>query len=281
LVTDTGNATTNDAEAVFPIPPFEEVTAPDTLFFVPAPTPFTLTVTVQDPNGGIEPLASDTLVAAADALPPQPFDNPLGVFTTNPAGRLSLNPTPLSVVATFGLLSVNVNVDVPFTATTMGANPFPITGAATTTKLADAVFPDPPSVAATGPDTATLVPASVPRTLTVSVHDPEAGIVPPASEIDELLSTAVGTPPHELASPFGDATTRPAGRFCVNPTPDRPVSEFGFDTVNSSAVVAPSGIDDTPNALAIVGGRPTTIDALAVPPEPPSSEATAPVVLSF
>jgi len=95
-----------------------------------------------------------------------------------------------------------------------------------------------------------------------SVHDPEAGIVPPASEIDELLSTAVGTPPHELASPFGDATTRPAGRFCVNPTPDRPVSEFGFDTVNSSAVVAPSGIDDTPNALAIVGGRPRTASAM-------------------
>jgi hypothetical protein len=152
LVNDGGNATTNTALAVLPVPPLVEVTAPDTLFLVPAPTPFTLTVTAHVPNGGIEPPESDTLLAAALALPPHPFDKPVGVFTTNPAGRLSLNPTPLRVVATFGFDNVNVNVDVPFTATTEGANPFPIDGAAMTSTDALAVFPVPPVVEDTAPE---------------------------------------------------------------------------------------------------------------------------------
>ena len=62
----------------------------------------TVTRTVQVAKGGIEPFVSDTVPAAADALPPQLFDNPFGLLTTNPAGKLSLNATPVRVVATFG-----------------------------------------------------------------------------------------------------------------------------------------------------------------------------------
>jgi len=150
------------------------------------------------------------------------------VFTTNPAGRLSLNPTPLSVVATFGLLSVNVNVDVPFTATTMGANPFPITGAATTTSDAVAVFPVPPVVDDTAPDVFTLVPAEVPTTSTRTAHEPDAAIEPPDNDTDPLPATAVTNPPQEFVTPFGDATSNPAGRLSEKATPDNAVVAFGF-----------------------------------------------------
>jgi hypothetical protein len=281
LVNDGGNATITDALAVFPEPPFAELTAPDTLFFVPAPTPLTLTVTVQDPNGGIEPPDNDTVPAAALAEPPQPFDRPLGVFTTNPAGKLSLNPTPVSVVATFGFETVNVKLVVDPIGNTDFPNAFAIAGGATTTTFADAVFPVPPVVEDTAPEVFTFCPALVPTTSTFTVHEPDDGIDPPANDTDPLPATAVTEPPQPFVAPFGDATTNPAGRLSVNATPESAVVEFGFDNENVKLVGTPNATDDTPNALVMDGGDATTNDADAALPGPPSSDDTAPVVLSF
>jgi hypothetical protein len=248
---------------------------------VPAPTPFTDTVTTQDPNGGIDPPDNDTVPAAADALPPQPFDRPLGVFTTNPAGKLSLNPTPVSVVATFGLLTVKVNVDVAFTATTVGANPFPITGAATTTTLADAVLPDPPVTELTDPDVFSFCPAVAPTTSTRTEQLPDTVNVPPDNDTDPLPGTAVTAPPQVFVAPFGDATTNPAGKLSPNATPDNDVVEFGFDSENVKLTGTPAGTDPAPNDFDIDGGDATVTPSEAAFPRPPSVEDTFAVVLSF
>ena len=92
-------------------------------------------------------------------------------------------------------------------------------------------------------------------------------------------ATAVTVPPHVLASPFGVATTRPAGSVSVKPTPVSAVPAFGLVSVNVSVVVPFTGMLSVPNALAIVGGATTVRLAEAVPPVPPSVEVTALVVL--
>jgi hypothetical protein len=102
----TGGATTLMlAEAVPPVPPSLEVTAPVTLFFSPADVPVTFTENVHELLAAN--VAPDKLITLPPAVavivpPPQVPVRPLGVDTTSPAGSVSVNPTPVKTVVVFG-----------------------------------------------------------------------------------------------------------------------------------------------------------------------------------
>src|SRR5260370_4198 len=91
-----GPTTVIEAFEVLPAPPSFEVTC-TLLFFTPVEVPVTFTWNVQLPPTARVAVARLTVVEPAVAvivpLPQEP-DNPLGVATTRPAGRLSVNPTP-------------------------------------------------------------------------------------------------------------------------------------------------------------------------------------------
>src|SRR5689334_6629663 len=107
------------AEAVLPVPPSVEVTAPDVLLWTPAVVPVTFTANVHDPPAGSVPpdrlMVPEPAVAVIVPAPHEPV-SPFGFATTNPDGRLSLKPTPDSAAVAFGLLIVNVSDVDPFSA---------------------------------------------------------------------------------------------------------------------------------------------------------------------
>jgi hypothetical protein len=98
-----GATTVIDAFEVLPAPPSVEVTS-TLLLFTPAEVPCTLTVTVQLAPPARVPAESVTWLepAVAVAVPPQLFVSPLGVATTRPDGKLSVNAIPFSVTVVFG-----------------------------------------------------------------------------------------------------------------------------------------------------------------------------------
>ena len=88
------------ADAVPPVPPSVELTAPGVLFCDPAAVPVTFTLNVQDAAPASVAPAKLTLPdhAVAVMVPPAQVPvTPFGVATTIPAGKVSLNPMPLSV----------------------------------------------------------------------------------------------------------------------------------------------------------------------------------------
>jgi hypothetical protein len=124
----------------------------------------------------------------------------------------------------------------------------------------------------------------VPVTFTENVHDdPAAGdavSVPPERLMLPLPAVAVIVPPPQEPVTFGvAATTRPAGKLSVKPTPLRELKVFGLVIVKLMLVVPLSGIVLAPNDLAILGGETTVRLAEAVLPVPPLVELTFPVVL--
>src|SRR5258708_27483965 len=150
--------------------------------------------------------------ATAVAVPPQVLVSPLGVATTSPAGRLSVNATPASATALAGgLVMVKVSEVVPFSGIPDAPNALTIDGGATTSILADAVPPVPPSVDVTGPATLFLVPAVVPVTLIVKVHWVLWFKLALVKLMLLLPATAVGVVLHVFpVKPLGVATTSPA-----------------------------------------------------------------------
>jgi len=101
LAIDGGATTLMLAEAVPPVPPSVEVTLPVVLFCVPAAIPVTFTENVQEDDAAmLAPERLITFVPAVTVIVPPPQDpvRPFGVETTSPAGRVSLKPTPVSVV---------------------------------------------------------------------------------------------------------------------------------------------------------------------------------------
>ena len=94
----------------------------------------------------------------------------------------------------------------------------------------------------------------MPMTLTVIVQEPPAARPPLTSPMLPVPATAVTVPPHVFASPFGVATTRPAGSGSVKPTPVSAVPAFGLVSVNVSVVVPFTRMPGGAKALAIVGG---------------------------
>jgi hypothetical protein len=190
---------------------------------------------------------------------------------------LSVNPTPVNATVGFGFVIVNDNVVVPFKATVGPVNALLIPGGATTVMFAFAVFPVPPSFDVTV-TLLVIAAAIIPVTFSVIVHIPFAGIVPPVSDTVPDAAVAVTDPPHMPPSPFGVATTRPAGKVSVNATPVSPTA-LGLVIVKLSVVVPPSGIVGAPNILLIVAGLSTVTLAEAVFPVPPFVDVTAVVVL--
>ena len=114
------------------------------------------------------------------------------------------------------------------------------------------------------------MPETVPVTFTVNVQLLLAATLAAESETLPDPATAVAVPPQVLASPFGVATTIPAGSESVNATPVSPtVFAVGFVIVNVSEVDAFNAMLAAPNAFAIEGGAITATLADAVPPVPP------------
>src|SRR5258708_4427001 len=85
--------------------------------------------------------------------------------TTTPAGRLSVNATPLSGLKVLGLVMVKLNVLLLLIAMLVGVNDLAILGGAITFRLADAVRPVPPFVELTAPVVLVYWPAAAPVTV--------------------------------------------------------------------------------------------------------------------
>jgi hypothetical protein len=137
---------------VFPVPPSIDV-ACVLLFFIPAVVPVTFTETVQ--LAVADSVAPESVTwpepATAAVVPLHVVAKPLGVATTNPAGRVSVNATPVSRSAAFGLVMVNVSEVDPFNGIEAAPKALAIVGGAATVRFAVAVLPVPPFVEVTLP----------------------------------------------------------------------------------------------------------------------------------
>jgi hypothetical protein len=278
-----GASTLIVAVAVFPVPAFAALTLPVVLTFVPGEVAVTLMLKEQEPLAAIVPPARLTLCApeGAETVPvPQAPARPLGVATTMPAGKASVNARPVIARVAFAFVIVKVREVEPERPNDAAPKDFAILGAVATVRVADAAFPVPPLVDVTLPVMLVKFPAVLPVTLTLNVQEPLAAIDAPDRLTVPDPTVAVVVPPHELLSPFGAAMVIPAGRTSVNATPaNATVFAAGFVIVKLSPEMPfgemPAGV----NAFEIEGGATTEILAEAVPPIPPCVEATFPVVL--
>ena len=113
-----GGPTVRLADAVFPLPALAEVTAPVVLVRFPVAVPFTVTLNVHEPLAAMLAPVKETLFDPAAAVmlpPPQEPVNPLGVATTSPAGKVSVNAAPLmAAVFAAGFVMVKLRLVVAF-----------------------------------------------------------------------------------------------------------------------------------------------------------------------
>jgi len=160
--------------AVLPVPPLVEDTFPVVLFFTPLVVAVTSTVTVQLPLAGIVPPAKVNVVlpaAGAKVGVPQLLVVTFGVAATSkPAGKASVNATPVNAVPVFGFVIVKVSVEVPPTAIGSGAKFFAIDGALKTVNVSVPVLPVPPFVEVILPVVLILAPMLVAVTVTITVQ---------------------------------------------------------------------------------------------------------------
>lgn len=151
---------------------------------------------------------------------------------------------------------------------------------AVTVKLAEAVLPVPPLVELAAPVVLVKVPPDVPVTFNVTVQLPTAAMEPPLSEMLVVPAVAVTVPPQVEVRPLGVEMIKPEGSVSKNATPDSlTVFAAGLVIVKVKLVVPFSAMLAAPKASAIEGGAATAIVAEALPPVPPSVDATLPVVL--
>src|SRR6266849_1812902 len=111
-----GPATVTLAFDVLPGPLSVAVTCTP-LFCSPIAVPCTFTLNVHEaPAARVAParLAEPEPPVAVIVPPPHDPARPFGVATTRPAGRLSVNATPVSATLTFGLVMVKLKLVVPF-----------------------------------------------------------------------------------------------------------------------------------------------------------------------
>src|SRR5216684_38795 len=170
------------AEAVLPVPPLVELTLPVVLSLEPEVVGVTLTLTAHELLIAIPPplRLMEVLPAAAVNVPPQ-LSLALGMAATcRPVGKLSVTATPLKAVPVFGLVMVNVRVEVPPTAVVVGEKALLMLGGATTASVTVLLLePVPPSVEVTAPVVLDLLPALVPVTFTLMLHELLSAIPPP------------------------------------------------------------------------------------------------------
>jgi hypothetical protein len=119
------------------------------LFFKPLVVPVTFAESVHEVFGAnVLPESVNTPdPAVAAAAPVHVVVRALGVATTNPAGKLSVNAMPVSeIVFVAGLVIVNVKPVEAFSEMLVAPKAFTITGGVATLKFAVAVLPVPPFV---------------------------------------------------------------------------------------------------------------------------------------
>jgi hypothetical protein len=98
-------------------------------------------------------------------------------------------------------------------------------------------------------------------TLTVTVHDPLAGIVAPARVNPVPLGAAVTLPPHVVAPAGAAVLTRPAGYVSMSPAFVSAVV-LGLVSVTVSTLAPPTVTAVGLNAFAIVGAASTSTSSL-------------------
>jgi hypothetical protein len=137
-------------------------------------------------------------------------------------------------------------------------------GGAATVMLAEAAAPLPPSTEVTTLVLLSFVPAVMPVTFTLKVHEESAASVAPVKlMLPDPAVAAIVPPPQLPMSPLGVETTRPPGSASVTPTPVNVVDPLKLAMVKLSEVDPFSGMLAAPKDLEIVGG-----DACAhAPPE--------------
>jgi hypothetical protein len=264
-----GPSTDKPAEAVSPVPPCVEVIAPVTFVFAPPVVPVTFTAKVQVALAARAAPESETVPDAAVAVkvpPPHEPVSPLGVATTKPAGKLSVKAIPLRADPLFGFARLNVRVVFPFSATIGTPKALPIVGGAITLTVAVLLTaPAPLSFEETAAVMLAFAPTVTPVTFTLNVHEPLTAIVPPESDTLPAPAIAVIVPePQVPASPFGVATSKPAGKASLNATPVSAMALApGFVIVKLNEVVALSGMFAAPNVFAMVGAETTPVPLTA------------------
>src|SRR6266852_5896296 len=223
--------------------------------------------------------------AVVVSVPPHTVADALA--TVSPVGSVSVNATPVdATVLAAGWVMVNVSDVVAFKAIVVGLKTLAIDGGATTVRIAVLLTaPVPPSVELTAPVVLLLLPAVVPVTSTEKVHDePAAGdavSVPPDKLMVLLPAVAVIVPlPQEPVTLGVAATTTPAGKLSVKPTPLSALAVFGLVMVKLNVLVAFNAMLVGLKPLLMVGGATTVRLALEVFPVPPSVEVTW-TLLSF
>ena len=107
-----------------------------------------MTATVQELLAASVPADRLTMPEAAVAVvvPPQVLDKPLGVATTRPAGKVSVNAKPVKLVPVLELVMVKVSEVVPLSVMVGAPKALVMLGGLATVRVALEVFPVPPSV---------------------------------------------------------------------------------------------------------------------------------------
>lgn len=255
---------------VEPVPPLADVMAPVVLSWEPAVAPVTFIEKLQEEFAAIDaPLRLIELAPAVAVMVPAPQEpvRPLGVETVRPAGKLSLNATPVRAVAALALETVKDSVVEPLSGILGAPKVLVMVGGTTTVMEALEVLPVPPWVDVME-TLLFFMPAEEPVTLRLTVQEASEVSVPAERLAAADPATAVAVPEQVLARPLGVATTNPAGRESVKARPVR-VEELGLEMVKERDVEPLSGTVEAPKALAMEGGATTLRLALAVFPVPP------------
>jgi hypothetical protein len=132
-------------DAVLPVPPLVDETAPLVLAKVPTLAEVTLTVTVHVLPADTDPPTRLILFepAVAVSVPLHVFVVLAGVVLSNTPGYISVKPTPVRALFKFGFDIVNVSVDVPPERIGLGENNFVMLGGFNTMSPAVALPVDP------------------------------------------------------------------------------------------------------------------------------------------
>jgi hypothetical protein len=258
--------------AVFPIPPFVDITFPLVLLYVPPVPLVTSTTTTHVPLAAIVPPLKLSVVSpppGANVGVPQfvvvAFGTPA---TTTSVGRLSVNETPVSATPLFGFVIVNVSVLVSPARIVSGVNALLILGGSSTTRssLADTVL-NPKSVCRSPTEIVFVcIPAVLLVTSTVIVQPP-AGIVEPlVYPIVEPPATASTVPVH-VPPMFGvAATTTFTGRVSQKADVSVATTAFVFPNVSVTVLTSPAAIVSGENSFVTLGAAAVTVrSSLAVP----------------
>jgi hypothetical protein len=141
--------------------------------------------------------------------------------------------------------------------------------------LADAVLPEPPSFDVTLPVTLVFNPGVTAVTFTEKVQmDPK--LAPNRLTLADPAVAVMVPAPQDPVRPFGVATTRPAGKLSVTPTPVSDTPKLGLVMVILRLVAPVRGTLNAPNALLMVGGDTPKLELPLQPPTLLSSSVTAP-----